>query len=146
MLRYKWIDDIICGLIDRYDTNNVYEICEGENIKIVKLDPENILLDKKVAYYYRDIEDNEVIFIRNNLHPNIEQFILKHELGHALLHPAILSAPYTLSNVGRLERQANYFALKLSNLNFDKVELEGMTLEQISKYFKIPHQPLRELF
>ncbi|SHI91321.1 protein of unknown function [Clostridium amylolyticum] len=146
MLGYKWIDDIILGLIDRYGTNNIYEICNDEGIKIVKLDPENILLNKKEAYYYRDIEGNEVIFIRNNLDPNLEQFILKHELGHALLHPDILSAPYTLSNTGKLERQANYFALKLSNLKFDRVELEGMTLEQISKYFKIPYKPLEQLF
>lgn len=141
----KWIDNIVLGLIDKYGTHDIYEICDGENIKIVKLESNNVLLNKKEAYYYRDIEENEVIFIKNNLDSYTEQFILKHELGHALCHPDILSAPYTLSNTGKLERQANYFALKLSNINFDEIMLEGMSLEQIANYIKIPYKHLKEL-
>lgn len=141
----EWIDDIILGLLEKYNTNNIYEICRGENIKIVKLNPDNILLSKKEACYYRDLDDNEVIFIRNNLPLEKEQFILKHELGHALLHPDVLSAAYSFYSTGKLERQANYFALKLSNICLDKIELENLTLEQIAAYVGVPYEPLRQV-
>lgn len=140
-----WIDDIILGLVDQYNTTDIYELCDAEFIEIIKLDSSNILLREKDAFYYRDFEDKEVIFIRNNLHPLIEQFILKHELGHALCHPDLLGAAYTFSNKGKLERQANYFALKLSNLSLDEVELREMTLEQIACYVGIPYEPLKQL-
>ncbi|MHC1683460.1 MAG: ImmA/IrrE family metallo-endopeptidase [Clostridiaceae bacterium] len=140
-----WIDEIVLGLTDKYNTNNIYELCEAMEIKIVKLEPKNILLHAKEAYYYRDFDDNEVIFIRNNLHPLLEQFILKHELGHALCHPDILHAAYTFSNIGKLEKQANYFAFKLSNITLDKVYLNEMTIEQIACYVGIPYEVLKQV-
>lgn len=141
----EWIDDIILGLIDQHNTTDIYELCNAEEIEIVKLDPSNILLCENDAFYHRDYEGKEVIFIKDNLHPLIEQFILKHELGHALCHPNLLCAAYTFSNKGKLERQANYFALKLSNLNLDEVELRELTLEQIANYNGIPYEPLKQL-
>ena len=140
----KWIDNIVLGLIERYGSNDVYELCNALDIGIAKLNSDNILLKGKMAFYYRDANNKEIIFIRNDLHPKLEEFILKHELGHALCHPSLLSAGY--SNIGKLERQANYFALKLSNIKFDKTELEGMTLEQIAAYINIPYKVLQQLY
>lgn len=138
----KWIDNIVLGLIERYGSNNVYELCDALNIKIINLNPNNILLKNKEAFYYRDMGSKEIIFIRNNFEPLFEEFILKHELGHALCHPKLLYAGY--SNTGKLEREANYFALKLSNIKFDKIELEGMTFEQIATYMNVPFDILKQ--
>lgn len=137
----KWIDNIILGLIDKYNTYNIYELCDCLNIRIIKLDHNSILLKGKEAFYYRDINNKEIIFIRNNLELNLEEFVLKHELGHALCHPDLLYAGY--SNIGKLEREANYFALKLSNIELNKVELTGMSIEQIAAYIKIPCDVLK---
>lgn len=138
----NWIDDIVSGIIDKYATNNIYELCNCLDIKIKKLAPDNALLYEKCSFYYRDFNNHEIIFIRNDLHPKLEEFILKHELGHALCHPSLLSAGY--SNKGKLERQANYFALKLSNIEFDKAELEEMTLKQIAAYVNVPYSVLKQ--
>lgn len=142
---YTWIDEIVLGLIDKYDTYNIYELCEAMGIEIVKLESTNMFLRAKEAYYYRDFDDNEVIFIRNNFNPLLERFILKHELGHALCHPDVLCAAYTFSNTGKLEKQANYFALKLSNITLDEVCLNEMTLEQIACYLGIPYNVLQQI-
>lgn len=137
----EWIDNIILGLIDKYNTNDIYNLCDYLNIKIIKLNSKNVLLKGKEAFYYRDKNNKEIIFIRNDLDLNLEKFILKHELGHALCHPNLLYAGY--SNTGKLERQANYFAFKLSDIKFDEAELKGMTLTQIAAYTKIPYSILK---
>lgn len=141
----KWIDNIVLGLLDKYCTNDIYELCEFENIKIIKLDSSNAILRNTQALYYRDLNDEEIIFVKNNLDYRIEEFILKHELGHALLHPNLLRSTYTYGNIGKYEKQANYFALKLSNITFDEIELEGMTLEQVASCLNIPIAPFKQL-
>lgn len=61
--------------------------------------------------------------------------MLAHELGHAILHTEIATAAYNnkLLNKGKLEKQADYFALKLLDISIDKDYFEGYTLEQIAK-------------
>ncbi|MCR3758719.1 ImmA/IrrE family metallo-endopeptidase [Clostridium felsineum] len=140
----EWIDNIILGLIDKFNTRDVYELCDCLNIKIVKLPFDSILLRKKDALYYRDYKDNEIIFINNTLPFSLEKFILAHELGHALCNPNLLCAAFTFSNKGKFEKQANYFAFKLSNIKFDEVALMGMSLEQIAAYIEIPYKVLRQ--
>lgn len=141
----EWIDNIALGLIDEYGTNDVYELCDYLNIKIVKLDSSNVLLRNKNAYYYRDLDDKEVIFIKNGLTLSLEKFILNHELGHALCHTKLLSVGFTFSNKNKLERQANYFALKLGAIYFDEIELYEMTLEQICCSLEIPYDVVNKL-
>ncbi|MCD2345766.1 ImmA/IrrE family metallo-endopeptidase [Clostridium guangxiense] len=141
----EWIDNIILGLIDKYNTRNVYELCDYLGIKIKKLDSNNLILRKKDAFYYRDFQNNEAIFIKNNLPLSLEKFILSHELGHALCNPDLLCAAFTFSNKGKFEKQANYFAFKLNNTKFDEVELEGMTIEQIASCLELPYEPLKQL-
>jgi Zn-dependent peptidase ImmA (M78 family) len=142
----KWINAIILGLIDTYSTTNIYELCDCLNIQIIKLDKNNMLLRGNEAFYYRDYFGNEIIFIRNDLPLEYEKFVLAHELGHALIHTNISNAAFdkNLINTGKLERQANYFAFKLSNIQFDKIALEGMTLEQIAAYINIPREILQD--
>lgn len=142
----EWIDNIIVGLLDTYETNNPYELCNYLGIKIIKLEPENALLRKKDAFYYRDLEDKEVIFIKNNLNELTERFIIAHELGHALCNPDLLRASFVLSNKGKLEKQANYFAFNLLNIFLDKSNLKDLTLKQISSYTYTPYTVLMQLF
>jgi Zn-dependent peptidase ImmA (M78 family) len=133
---YAWIDDIICGLSEIYNTNNVYELYDILNIQIKKLEPSNILL-----------YGNDSIYIRDDLSIESEKFILLHELWHALLHVDIFSAAFNRKfiNKDQLEKQANYFAFKMLNIEFDAIELEGMTSEQISSCIEVPYKTLCQI-
>ena len=144
---YSWIDDIVLGLKDSCKTDNVYEIYDELNIIIRKIDPSSILLNGNDSLYTRDYLDSEFVLIRNDLDENLERFILFHELGHALLHVDVVRAAFNQKclNKHKLEKQANYFALKMLNLKFDSIEMEGMTLEQIASYMQIPYEPLLQL-
>jgi len=142
-----WINNIILGLIDTYSTNNVYELLDFLRIKIIKLEKTNIMLNHNEALYYRNYLGDEIIFIKNDLSPNYERFILSHELGHALIHTSLSSASFSNSflNIGKLEKQANYFAIRLSNIKFNEEELECMTIEQIASCLELPYEPLKQL-
>lgn len=138
---YSWIDNIVLGLKESYKTDDVYEIYDELNIIIRKIEPSNILLQGNDSLYTRDYLGDEFVLIRNDLDASLEKFILFHELGHALLHVDVIRAAFnrTFINKHKLEKQANYFAFKMINLKFDSVTMEGMTLEQIAGYSKVPY-------
>ena len=140
------IDEIIVGLIDTYGTNCPYKLCAALGIDIIKVDKTDYILCKNNSAYIRNYFESETIFIRNDLDEEKEVFYIKHELGHAILHPNIQnSLNKRLLNKHKIEKQANYFAFKLSNVQFDEIELEDMTLEQIASCVGIPHAVLKQL-
>ena len=141
----KWIDHIVAGLEEEHGTLNVYEICYFRKILILEVDPSHGMLEGHEAFYVRNRNNREVILISNALDEHLKEFILKHELGHAICHPGVLSTGFTYSNKGKYERQANYFAFKLNNINFDEIEFEGMTIEQIACCLKVPLDPLKQI-
>ncbi len=143
----NWIDNYILGLIDLYGTDDIYELYDCLNIKIKRLNRDNILLNNSEAFYNRYSAEGEIVFIEENLSFNYEKFILAHELGHAIMHTSLIMAAFnkTLINKGKLELQANYFAFKLTNLTFDAIELYEMTLEQIACCLELPYEPLKQV-
>ncbi len=144
---YTWIDNIVLGLFDSYNTYDVYELYDNLNIKIRNLSPDNILLRGNDSLYFRDYLNTEIVFIRNDLILESRKFILLHELAHALLHTHIFETRCSRNciNKGKLERQANYFAFKMLNINFDEFDLVGMSLEQIATYIGVPYAPLAQI-
>lgn len=137
---YKWIDNIIKNLSEKYGTNDIYELLDIFNIRVQKVEPTNILLRSNDSLYFRDYQGCEVVFIRNDLNSCMEKFILRHEFAHAILHNDIYIAAFNfkLINKDKYEKQANYFALKITNPEFDEIQLEGMSLEQIASYIEVP--------
>lgn len=135
----NWIDQIIIGLFDIYRTNNPNDILDEMGINIIKAEKNNpILLCKNCVY----IAELNQIFIRNDLILNYELFYLRHELGHILLHLDI-SNMFIINN-GKIEREANYFAFKLSKITFDEIELYQMTLKQICCHLEIPFKAVNQ--
>lgn len=107
----NWIDEIVEGLLDYYQTNNMYDIYKQLNIRIERLDKSNILLQGNEAVYHR-FNEQETVYCSNDIVN--EEFVLAHELGHAILHvdeDVIFYNP--TENKGKLELEANYFAVKL---------------------------------
>lgn len=141
-----WIDDVIVGIHDTYYTSCPYELCNVLNIKIIYVDYKNLILAHNDSSYIRSFFGQEAIFIRDDLDLKCEKFILAHELGHAILHTNIQKAYYNkdLINKGKFEKQATYFAFKFLNIEFDPVEYNGYTMEQISSILHIPVKHLKE--
>lgn len=145
---YSWIDNVISGIKENYNTKDVYELYDYLKIKIHKIESNNILLCGNDSFYYRDLDDNEVVFIKNDIKGIMEKFILFHELAHAILHTNVYQAAFNknLTNLGKIEKQANYFAFKMLDIKFDEIELQNMSIEQISNYIGIPETLLNQLF
>lgn len=136
----EWIDQIIIGILDTYETNDPYEILKRLEIEVIKAERDNpILLNRNCVY----IAEFNSIFLRNDLVLNYELFYLRHELGHIIMH--LDSNNAMIRNDWKIEKQANYFAFKLSNITLDEASLYQMTLEQISSYLELPYQALKQL-
>jgi Zn-dependent peptidase ImmA (M78 family) len=139
-----WIDEIV--LVETYGTNDPYELCDLLEIQIINTDANSAILSGYNSVYFRCFHGQEIIYIRNDLNTSHKEFYLRHELGHAILHTHILnSLNEGLVNIGKNEKQANYFALKLSEIIFDEIELKQFTLEQISSSLEIPLVALKQL-
>lgn len=145
---YPWIDNILLGLKETYDTNNIYDLYDFLDIQVVKLEPNNLLLNGNEALYYRDYFKNEVVFMRNDLNLDYEKFVLAHEIAHALLHTNVYEAAFNknLLNICKFEKQANYFAIKLLRLELDPIEYEGFSLDQVASSLGLPNNILRLSF
>lgn len=131
---YSWIDNTILGLKETYYTENIYDLFDELEIIVKKLQPNNVLLQGNEAFYNRNYLGLEVIFIRNDLNRTYEKFILAHELGHALLHTNMYQATFNknLLNIGKLEKQANYFAIKILDIKgINNIDQINYILERI---------------
>lgn len=139
----EWIDKKIKKLKKDHMTSDPILICKDLGIEINQANPDYYLLCGLKSIYFRDFYGKPTIFIRNDLSEYEEQFILKHELGHVILHPELSCSAHT--NTGKIDKQANYFALALSGIKLDFIDIEGMTLQQVASYSNIPYEPLCQL-
>lgn len=140
-----WINEIIDGVIEYCGSNNIYEIYNTMQISLNRVNIGDCLLQGNDAMYIRSYSDIEMVFIRDDLPPQYERFVLAHELGHALLHVELMTAAYNRKLIakGKLEIQANYFALKLLNIKIDEDYYSGYTYEQLAKEFYVTESSLR---
>ncbi|MCY7929789.1 ImmA/IrrE family metallo-endopeptidase [Bacillus inaquosorum] len=127
------------SVINKYGTNDVYEICELLNIYILK----NNLGQAKGFLQFDKPTNQYLIHINENL--NNEQFVIAHELGHYFLHKNLNTFKIQkCSSVlkDKLEHQANLFAAEL--LLTDKMIRDALPIirefnqEQMASYFKVP--------
>lgn len=127
-----WIKEIVTGLIEVYGTKNVYELVDLLHIKLIKRKLPTGVKGK----FFRDVFDNEFIFISDELSPQEEKQVIAHELGHAILHTKLTISYYTenhLLNKDQIEYQANKFAAEL--LIPDDIDLstyDSMTTKELS--------------
>lgn len=140
----SWIDEYVDGIIDYSNSRDILEILSSLGISIYRVSFDDNVLQENDAMYIRSYFNIEVIFIRDDLHYQYEKFVLAHELGHALLHTEIAAAAYNnkLVNKGKLERQADYFALRLLDITLDKDYYEGFTIEQIAQELCVTEESL----
>jgi Zn-dependent peptidase ImmA (M78 family) len=136
----EWINQLIVGIFETYNTNDPFDILNEMEVEVIKVEKSSPILLKKNCMYVAELNK---VFIRNDLVSNYELFYLRHELGHILLH--LDSNNLLIVNNRRIEKEANYFAFKLSNITFDEVELYQMSLEQICCTLQLPFNAINQL-
>ena len=142
----KWINEIVAGMNEIFEGLNLYEIIDALEIEVIKLDKIDMILLGQEALYVRSFSGKEIIYIRDDLGP-MERYVLAHELGHAILHPDLAEAYYSpLQNKGKLERQADYFAIKILDLDIDPLGYEGFSQEQLAKALCVKEEALEYIY
>lgn len=143
----SWIDKYVDGVIEHCYSRDIFEIYNTLNINIAKVDKDNSILQGNEALYIRNYLGIEIVFIRDDLPYKYEKFILSHELGHAVLHAEIAQAAYNnkLVNKGKLEKQADYFAIKLLDVKVDNVCHEGLSINEVAKDLYVSEESLEYL-
>ncbi len=128
------IKQIVEGLIEIYKTRDVYELVDLLDITLIKKDLPKGMKGK----FFRDIFDNEFIFISNELCPQEERQVIAHELGHAILHVDLTISYYTENHLqvkNKFEIEANKFAAELlipDDLDLDLSIYDSMTKKELS--------------
>ncbi|MED3888187.1 ImmA/IrrE family metallo-endopeptidase [Priestia aryabhattai] len=105
------ISSVVRNLIEKYGTNDPLSIAEEMGVHVV---PWNFPDEVQGMYKYES--RNQFIFINSSLSEKECNFVLAHELGHAILHPTHNTSflrDNTLFSVNKFERQANTFAVEL---------------------------------
>lgn len=127
-----WIRNIVDGLIETYETKDVYELIDLLDINLIK----RKMLGNKKGRFLRNEFGDEFIFVSDGLSEREEEIVLLHELGHLILHTELSISFYSdsLLSHDKLELQANKFVayiLIYDNI-LNKIEYEDFTLEQIA--------------
>ncbi|MCR1833117.1 ImmA/IrrE family metallo-endopeptidase [Oceanobacillus caeni] len=121
-----WIKEIVENLVEKHGTNDPFEIARAENIYVIEQD-----LHEEILGFYKYIRRNKFIFINSNIDSNEKIFTCAHELGHSKLHPrtdTTFLRSKTLFSVGKIENEANRFAVELLMLDDNLYRLKNTNL------------------
>jgi Zn-dependent peptidase ImmA (M78 family) len=136
MLQVKTMDELISNLITKYKTNCPFELSKALGIHIRFMN----LGEGTKGLYYRKLR-RRFIVIHNELPLEWQRFVCAHELAHDRLHKGINRFFLEESSYfcpGKLERQANLFAVKLLLANSDPEP--GESLEMYYSRIGIPSE------
>jgi Zn-dependent peptidase ImmA (M78 family) len=136
------MDELIKRIVKKFKTNCPFTIAEKLNIDVWKAD----LGESTRGYYFRTMK-RKYIAIHEDLPNDWARFVCAHEIGHDQLHKGFGLYSFehtTLFNPGRLERQANRFAVLLLT-HGDDIQ-PGETAEQVCLRNGIPREMYRYFF
>ncbi len=134
----KYIDSVVKDIVSSFDTNNPYIIAEELGFFITESElPSSIKGERIVIDYLNETH----IVINSSLDEYKKKFVCAHELGHCLLHEesSMFFIQETHEVLGKYEREANEFAVKLLTFNLIYYEHETITKEHIIKETGIPY-------
>lgn len=109
------MDAEIKKLVRRFKTTDPFVIAEGLNILIRYAD-----LDEEIRGFYYRMMRRRFIVLNTGLDDYMKRIVCAHELGHDRLHPGVSQFwvdERSFRNMGKYERQANKFAIKLLTHN-----------------------------
>ncbi|MBT2288007.1 ImmA/IrrE family metallo-endopeptidase [Paenibacillus albidus] len=133
------INRLIRRLLRKHKTNCPYRLAAALNIEVWFED-----LGEGTRGMFRRTLRRKYIVIHSGLSEAWKRVICAHELAHALLHPGISRFwmdEHTFFFVGRYEREANYFAVRLLTSG-DTVE-DGDTVYNLFHRNGIPDEMIQ---
>ena len=102
-------------IIQKYDTNDVYELCQLLQIQVSEAPL------RQLNGVIKHDSDGTFIVVNSMLPSFIKRFVIAHELGHFVLHPHDIGFFWILHKTNfrmeRLERDADCFAIKMLGLS-----------------------------
>lgn len=134
---------IVQQLVRRCGTDNPFEIAGRKSIAI------QFSRLKDILGYHHTYKRVSTICLHCELSEPEQRFVCAHELGHAVLHPAV-NTPFlrrsTLFSVGKIEREANEFAVEL--LIPDDVlskynPCDTLTEREVAAIYGVPYELVR---
>lgn len=113
-------------------TSNPFKIADALHIEIINGD----IGSREGCYMY--LKKHKCIFLNENLDDHERDFVMAHELGHAVMHPkenCYFIRNKTLLLNSKTEDEANKFAIELllPDDEFSEYIQYGYTKEQISR-------------
>ena len=123
---------IVNKIVSKYHSRNPVDIAQEMNIKVVYAD-----LGENVHGFYQYYKRGMVIYINDSLDEYMQLQVLRHEIGHAVLHKKanrIFMEQATFQVVDRYENEADLFATFLAISDDDVQEFidNEYTIQQIS--------------
>ena len=103
---------IVNKIVSKYHSRNPVDIAQEMNIKVVYAD-----LGENVHGFYQYYKRGMVIYINDSLDEYMQLQVLRHEIGHAVLHKKanrIFMEQATFQVVDRYENEADLFATFLA--------------------------------
>lgn len=128
------IQYIVQLVVNKHKTHNPFEIAEAWHIKIL-YEP----LGSVMGYHSHAFRQH-FIHINQDLNEREAHFVCAHELGHIILHPQVNTnflLRRTFFSVGKIERQANTFAVEL--LTHEMTPTDGYTIANCVAEYGIPY-------
>lgn len=104
------IKNIVNDLVTEFKTRNPFELCDCLNIPILYEPLGNI------KWFFQNTLNTPIIHLNSNLDEYEVNFVLSHELGHAVLHKDLnvyFLKHYTFSTTDKYENEANKFTSEL---------------------------------
>jgi Zn-dependent peptidase ImmA (M78 family) len=137
------------NLVRKYCTRNPYFLAKELGIEI----EEKYLSDDMPKGLFKKILRKKFVVLNlTRINSDSEkEFVLAHELGHAILHSsdeAFFLHDHTFYQRGKFEIEANKFAAELliDENYIDKCALFEMSLEQIACYYGVPKELVKVKF
>lgn len=123
-------------IVKKFDTTNPVELTNLCGCKILHTE----LDDEMLGFTVSNNRCNTIV-IHNNLEEHIQDFVILHELGHALLHKGI-STPFFKRIKGnnyipKIEREANEFAFAILCMDIENVD--SMTSYEKLDFLGLPY-------
>jgi Zn-dependent peptidase ImmA (M78 family) len=127
------------NLVRKYGTRNPEKLAKELGIEIIKKP-----FNRTMGFFKKELR-RKFIVVNSSLSEDLQQIIIAHELGHALLHSAdtaIFMHEYTFFSRGKYEVEANKFAAELliDEKDLDKHYIENMGIDQLACYYGVPRE------
>lgn len=138
------IDDIVTGIKEFHKTLSVEELLENMGIELKTIAASSVLLHGGNGVFVRT-EKREIIYLSSSCPDELKNYTIAHELGHAVLHDVELAHCQQLYKSGALEDEADYFALRLLDPDWDITEVEGYSSDEVATMLGVSERSIKYL-